>query len=72
MCNSAAATTTSTAPTFIWTSSDSVIVDQGQNLTLECAAHGVPIPVITWNKYGGQLPVDRHQVTLGILSMRVT
>jgi len=38
----------------------------GQNLTLECAAEGWPVPELTWAKYGGHLPTGRYSTVLGI------
>ena len=38
----------------------------GANLTLECAASGLPPPVITWERYGGSLPAT-HEMILGNL-----
>jgi len=55
------------APSFIWFSSESVSVLLGQNMSLECVAHGVPAPQIVWEKYGGQLPSGRYSLLLGQL-----
>ncbi len=38
---------------------------QGSNLTLECVVQGSPVPVVTWDKYGGQLPEGRYIQSLG-------
>ena len=38
----------------------------GSDLTLECAADGVPVPQVNWEKYGGQLPVGRYSIALGM------
>lgn len=62
---SAAGDVTQKVPTFVWTSGESVTVAHGQNLTLECIAQAVPVPTITWTKYGGQLPAERHRVVFG-------
>jgi len=56
---------TSKEPSFAWSSSESVTVVQGENLTLECAAHGVPAPQLSWEKYGGHVPYGRHSLLLG-------
>jgi len=56
---------TSEAPRFTWSSSESVTVVQGDNLTLECAAHGVPAPQLSWEKYGEHVPYGRHSLLLG-------
>lgn len=55
------------APVFTSTPNDSITVNQGNNLTLECAAEGWPVPHITWEKYGGHLPVGRFSQLLGNL-----
>ena len=36
----------------------SVVV--GETLTMECVASGWPVPEVTWSRYGGQLPRQRH------------
>ena len=56
-------------PRFTWSSSESVTIVQGENLTLECAAHGVPAPQLSWEKYGGHVPYGRHSLLLGKLVM---
>jgi len=43
----------------------SVIV--GETLTIECIATGWPVPEVTWSRYGGQLPRQRHQQLNGRL-----
>ena len=55
-------------PRFTWSSSASVTVVQGDNLTLECAAQGVPVPQLSWEKYGGHVPYGRHSLLLGKIS----
>lgn len=59
------ASTSEDPPSFVWSSSESVTVVQGENLTLECAAHGVPAPQLSWEKYGGHVPYGRHSLLLG-------
>ena len=39
----------------------------GSNLTLECVANGAPVPVVTWEKYGGLLPDKRSTQLFGNL-----
>ena len=39
---------------------------EGSDLALECAAGGSPVPQISWEKYGGQLPVGRYSIVLGL------
>jgi Immunoglobulin domain len=53
-------------PVFTWTSPETVSVVQGHNLTLECAARGLPAPDVSWEKYGGHLPAGRHTLILGL------
>ncbi|XP_052454316.1 contactin-1a [Carassius gibelio] len=36
----------------------------GQNITLECFALGNPIPQIRWRKVDGDLPVQRHNISM--------
>ncbi|XP_059391994.1 contactin-1a-like [Carassius carassius] len=36
----------------------------GQNITLECFALGNPIPQILWRKVDGDLPVQRHNISM--------
>uniref|UniRef100_A0A8C1KJ36 Contactin 1 n=1 Tax=Cyprinus carpio TaxID=7962 RepID=A0A8C1KJ36_CYPCA len=36
----------------------------GQNVTLECFALGNPIPQIRWRKVDGDLPVERHNISM--------
>ncbi|XP_051546220.1 contactin-1a-like isoform X1 [Myxocyprinus asiaticus] len=36
----------------------------GQNITLECFALGNPIPQIRWRKVDGELPVNRHDISM--------
>ena len=42
-----------------------ITVTRGDNLTLECVYEGAPVPVVTWDKYGGQLPEGRYSQLLG-------
>jgi len=46
-------------------STEQLTVTEGSDLTLECAAQGFPVPQISWDKYGGQLPIGRYSVVLG-------
>ena len=47
-------------------STERLSATEGSDLTLECAAEGFPVPHINWKKYGGQLPVGRYSVVLGL------
>lgn len=38
-------------------------VQAGANITLECVAHGEPVPKVSWRKKGGTLPKDRYSIT---------
>jgi len=42
------------------------MANRGSDLILECAAEGIPVPRVTWEKYGGHLPVGRFTQFLGI------
>ena len=46
-----------------------VEVMSGGNLTLECVAEASPVPVVTWEKYGGQLPEGRYTQKLGAYNL---
>jgi len=52
-------------PTVIWAPQDAVSFVQDSDMTLECAAEGIPVPQISWEKYGGHLPVGRFSQILG-------
>jgi len=47
-------------------STEQLTATGGSDLTLECAAEGHPVPQISWEKYGGQLPVGRYSIVLGL------
>ena len=51
--------------TVIWAPQESVTFVQDADLTLECAAEGFPVPEVSWEKYGGHLPVGRFTQILG-------
>jgi len=44
-----------------------VTVVVGETLTIECVASGWPVPDVTWSRYGGQLPRQRHRQLNGWL-----
>ncbi|PFX31735.1 Protein sidekick-2 [Stylophora pistillata] len=47
----------------------SAIVEEKENVTFMCSAHGDPIPNITWSRENGTLPVGRSLVTFDSLSL---
>ncbi|KAL9952561.1 hypothetical protein ACROYT_G039830 [Oculina patagonica] len=48
----------------------SVIVEEGQNVSLICQATGQPTPTITWRKAFSQLPKEKTSVADGKLTIR--
>ena len=46
-------------PDIILTPQDTNRVRVGGNLTLECVANGAPVPLVSWEKFGGTLPEKR-------------
>ena len=57
---------TTVAARFSWTPLTTVEVARFETLTLECAADGWPVPTVTWERHGGQLPAGRYRQVLGI------
>ena len=51
-------------------STETLTAAEGSDLTLECAAEGFPVPQINWQKYGGQLPVGRYSIVLGLSALQ--
>lgn len=47
-----------------------VVATEGDTLTLNCSATGDPRPVISWKRYGAQLPLGRSLRTNGVLVLR--
>ena len=47
----------------------SVIIEEGQNLSLVCKATGQPIPTVTWRKAFSQLPKQKTTVVAGNLNI---
>jgi len=47
----------------------SVIVEEGQNLSLVCEATGQPTPIVTWRKAFSQLPKEKTTVVAGSLNI---
>ena len=51
----------------------SVIVEEGENVNLECKASGLPMPTVTWRKAFGHLPRGKTRVIDGNMTiLRVT
>ena len=53
---------------FVQKPEEELKVHRGANVTLECVTEGAPVPVVIWEKFGGELPQDRHQQILGMYS----
>ena len=47
----------------------SVIVEEGENVNLECKASGLPKPTVTWRKAFGSLPRGKTTVIDGNMTM---
>ena len=47
----------------------SVIVEEGENVNLECKASGLPMPTVTWRKAFGHLPRGKTTVIDGNMTM---
>lgn len=47
-----------------------VEAQEGENVTIECVAIGLPQPNISWEKYGGKLPSKRTETIQGNLIIR--
>ena len=50
-------------------SSNRLIAEEKQNVTIACTATGQPLPGITWSKSVGNLPEDRTEVMNGTLTI---
>ena len=48
----------------------SVTVEEGQNVSLQCKASGMPKPMVTWEKAFSNLPIGRTAVIDGSLKIR--
>ena len=57
-------------PCFLIKPPAKVVAWVGDSLKLNCSATGDPLPVISWKKQGGQLPVGRSQQIDGALVVR--
>ena len=47
----------------------SVIVEEGENVNLECKASGLPMPTVTWRKVFGHLPRGKTAVIDGNMTI---
>ncbi len=54
-------------PEIVYVPVDTNRVHIGANLSLECVANGAPVPLVSWEKFGGILPEKRSQQIYGNL-----
>lgn len=54
-------------PEIVYVPSEANRVHAGFNITLECVANGAPVPLVSWEKFGGILPDGRSQQVFGNL-----
>ena len=54
-------------PEIVYVPLDTNRVQIGANLSLECVANGAPVPLVSWEKFGGVLPDKRSQQVFGNL-----
>ena len=47
---------------------ESLLATPNSNVSFQCNATGIPDPVITWTKEGGDLP-KRHSIVHGVLNL---
>ena len=47
----------------------SVMVEEGENITLQCKTSGVPIPIVTWQKAFSRVPKKKTAVENGSLTI---
>ena len=59
----------STVPPQLTLSSNRLMAEEKQNVTIACTATGQPLPGITWSKSVGSLPEDRTEVMNGTLTI---
>jgi hypothetical protein len=51
-------------PDIIYAPVDTNRVRVGGNLTLECVANGAPVPLVSWEKFGGTLPPEKRSAQI--------
>lgn len=56
-------------PEIVYVPGDTNRVKIGSNLTLECVANGAPVPLVSWEKFGGILPPKRSEQIFGNLRL---
>ena len=54
-------------PEIVYVPVDTNRIQIGANLSLECVANGAPVPLVSWEKFGGVLPEKRSQQIFGNL-----
>ena len=53
----------------IMLSSNALLAEEQQNVSIACTATGTPLPSFTWSKSVGSLPEDRTLVMNGTLTI---
>ena len=54
-------------PDIVYVPTETSRIKVGDNLTLECVANGAPVPLVSWEKFGGTLPDKRSVQIFGNL-----
>ena len=58
-----------TVPPHLSLSSNRLMAEEKQNITIACTATGQPLPSITWSRAVGSLPEDKTEVMNGSLTI---